>query len=494
MRSGTPISSAAISNTCTFDGAMILTIARKEFLEMTRDGRARLAALLVFALLGASILIGWKQYREIRSEVEAARRTVRNQWLHQAPKGPHQAAHYGTYAFKPRTALSLADIGVNRYTGVALFLEPHRQNDFRFRPAQDATVLERFGQMTASVTLQILIPLLIVMLTFGSFAGERESGTLRQVLSAGVKPIDLAWGKLLGATAVLAIFLAPATALGVAAILGNTLAAGEWDGVWRAVFLLGGFLLYFGAWSALCIAVSASCRSARLALIVLLTFWIGNCLVAPRVMADIASRLHPSGSALERYLQVTREAREGPDGHDPGDPHWKARKQELLKQHNVASVADLPFNFDGLVAVEAEKYTTDVYRRHFENVWMIHEAQDRTYRLGGLVAPMLAIQSLSMGLAGTDSGQQRHFATAAESYRSRMAIAMNSYIMTNVRYGDRQMVAGPELWKSLPDFEYMLPDTRWVLARHSLSIGVLAAWFAGSVVIAVWRAGRVRPA
>lgn len=473
---------------------MILTVARKEFLEMTRDGRARLAAVIVLALLAASILMGWKQYQENRVEVDAARRTVRDQWLNQAPKNPHQAAHYGTYAFKLLTALSLADTGVNRYTGVALFLEPHRQNDFRFRPAQDATVLERFGQMTASVTLQILLPLVIVMLAFSSFAGERESGTLRQVLSAGVRPIDLAWGKLIGTAWALGVLLVPAALLGAVAMLSNKLARGEFDGIWRAVFLAMGFLLYFGAWTALCLAVSASCPRPRIALIILLGFWIANCLVAPRAMADIAARIEPSGSALERYLAVSREAREGPDGHNSEDPYWKARRAQLLKQYKVTRVADLPFNFDGLVMVEAEKYTTDVYRQYFQGIWSVYEAQDRIYQLGGIAAPILAVQSLSMGLAGTDFGQQRHFAEAAEAYRTRMALAMNSYIMDHVHYGNRPANAGAELWKSLPDFQYTMPPVQWVLARHALSIGVLLAWFAGCLLVAVWRAARLRPA
>jgi len=472
---------------------VIATIARKEFLEMVRDGRARAASAAVLAMLIAALLMGWKEFRDVQTEIEAAKQTVRQQWLAQSPKNPHQAAHYGTYAFKPRNPLSLADSGINRFTGVALFLEPHRQNDLRFRPAQDATVLERFGQMTASATLEILLPLVIIMITFGSFAGEKESGTLRQVLSAGVQPRSLACGKFLGVGAALALLLAPATVMGVIVISPITLASGSWDSIARAAILSAGFLLYLGGWTLLCLCVSAWASSSRLALVILLGFWIGNCLVAPRAMADIAGRFHPSGSALESHLKVTREAREGPDGHNPNDPYWRSRKQELFKQYKVSNVADLPFNFDGLVAVEAEKYSTEVYRRHFREIWSVFERQDRVYRVGGMAAPMLAIQSLSMGLASTDFQQQRHFAEAAESYRARMALDMNGYIMNHVRYGDRQALAGRDLWETLPDFDYTMPDVRWVIANQRVSVTALAAWFGACFILAVWRAERVRP-
>ena len=472
---------------------VIFTIARKELLELSRDGRARAASAAVLAMLLSALLMGWHEFREVQREVDAAKQMVRGQWLAQSPKNPHQAAHYGTYAFKPRNPLSLADSGINRFSGVALFLEPHRQNDLRFRPAQDATVLERFGQMTASVTLQILLPLVIIMITFSSFAGEKESGTLRQVLSAGVRPRHLAWGKLLGIGAALAFVLVPAAVLGVVAMSPVTFASGSWDGVARAALLSVGFLLYLGGWALLCLGVSAWANSSRLALVILLGFWMANCLVAPRAMADIAERVHPSGSALERHLKVTREAREGPDGHNPDDPYWKSRKQELFKQYNVSSVSELPFNFDGLVAVEAERYSTEVYRRHFRELWSGYQRQDQVYRLGGIAAPMLAIQSLSMGLAGTDFQQQRHFAEAAERYRTRMALDMNAYIMNHVRYGDRQAIAGRDLWQTLPDFDYTMPDVAWVVSNQALSATVLIVWFGACLALAVWRSGKVSP-
>jgi ABC-2 type transport system permease protein len=345
--------------------------------------------------------------------------------------------------------------------------------------------------MTAAVTLQILLPLVIIMMTFSAFAGEKESGTLRQVLSAGVQPRRLASGKLLGVMAALALLLAPAALLGVGTLSLATM--GAQDGLARAAILLAMFGLYLGGWALFCLGVSAWASSSRLALVVLLAFWIGNCLVAPRAMADIASRLHPTGSALERHLAVTTEARQGPDGHNPDDPYWKVRKQELLKQYDVADVSQLPFNFDGLVAVEAEKYSTEVYRRHFREIWGVYARQDEAYRVGGLVAPMLAIQSLSMGLAGTDFAQQRHFAEAAETYRTKMALEMNGYIMNRVTYGDRLAVAGRDLWEQLPDFDYTMPDVGWAMSNQKLSVVVLLAWFAGSFAFAIWRAGRIRP-
>jgi ABC-2 type transport system permease protein len=64
---------------------MITRIARKEFTEMSRDGRFRLAALMVFSLLLVSLLTGWKRYRDIKTQHELAQRETRDRWLQQPP-------------------------------------------------------------------------------------------------------------------------------------------------------------------------------------------------------------------------------------------------------------------------------------------------------------------------------------------------------------------------------------------------------------------------
>lgn len=169
---------------------MIRLIARKEMMELARDGRLRWTATIVLLLLTAAALLGWTRSRDLAAQHDAARRATRAHWLEQPQKNPHSAAHYGIYAFKPKLVTSFVDDGVDPYTGVVAWLEAHKQNEFRWRPAQDATATQRAGLLTAAVVLQLLLPLLIILLTYGTFAGERESGTLRQLLSLGVAPRD----------------------------------------------------------------------------------------------------------------------------------------------------------------------------------------------------------------------------------------------------------------------------------------------------------------
>jgi ABC-2 type transport system permease protein len=110
---------------------MISRIARKELIETLRDGRFRILAAVVLAISIASLAAGWKYYRDVQTQHEQARRATREQWLAQPQKNPHSAAHYGIYAFKPKSRLSMIDTGIDPYVGVAAWLEAHKQNEFK---------------------------------------------------------------------------------------------------------------------------------------------------------------------------------------------------------------------------------------------------------------------------------------------------------------------------------------------------------------------------
>lgn len=193
---------------------MILTIAIKELRDTWRDGRFRIGGALLVILLAAASVLAWQQTERTRAERAAAAELDRKNWLEQGEKNSHSAGHYGVYAFKPIAPLSAFDRGVEPYVGSTVFLEAHRRNSAAFLPAQDATNMRRFGELTAALSLQVLVPLLIVLLAFGSLAAERERGTLRQLLSLGVDPQQLVLGKFLGIGFALALLLVPLVGVG----------------------------------------------------------------------------------------------------------------------------------------------------------------------------------------------------------------------------------------------------------------------------------------
>lgn len=471
---------------------MIYKIARKEFIETVRDRRFFVAALIVGGLLLASLALGWQHSRQIERQHAAAEEMTRRQWLNQGEKAPHSAAHYGVYAFKPQMPLAFVDRGVEAYTGVAVWLEAHKQNDFRYRPAADQTALARFGELTAATVLQILLPLLIILLAFNAFAGEREAGTLRQVLSLGVSAKNLAFGKVLGLTALLALLLVPATLIGGVALTLNGDQAGEPFSAGRFALLVAGYLLYLGVFIAVSLAVSARAASSRFALLALLGFWILSCLIAPRAATDAARRIYPTPSALEFTAAMENDIKGGTDGHNPSEKRLADLKIEAMRKYGVSKLEDLPVNFDGIALQAGEDFGNQVFDEHYGNLWNQFERQDKVRRIAAVLAPQLAVSSLSRGLAGTDFAQHRDFARAAENHRRLLIRTINVDVMTNARYGDTKYVANANLWERVPEFQYAAPETLSVLKKQTGGIIILFGWFIVSILAMIWATARMR--
>jgi ABC-2 type transport system permease protein len=457
---------------------MIVRIARKELLEMSRDGRFRVLAAMVLAVSIVSLAAGWKHYADVNRQHEAAQAATRHQWLSQPPKNPHSAAHYGVYAFKPRTQLAVIDTGIDPYVGVASWLEAHRQNEFKYRPAQDRTALQRFGEMTAAEALQVLMPLVIVLMTFGAFAGEREQGTLRQLLSLGVSRRALSAGKALGIAAALGLMLVPATAMGIGALALTSPGGTLLDNWSRPALMVATYAAYFGVITAVCLAVSARAQSSRLALVVLLGFWFVNSLVASRLASDIAGWLYPTPSAIEFQTAIEVELTDPREVQE----RLEKRKQELFARYSVDSVDALPIAFSGISLQEGEERANEVFDHHYGRLFVLYEQQNRVGAIGGLAAPMLSVRSLSMGLAGTDFAHHQHFVASAEAYRRQIQRVMNHAIAANQKPG-QVYLAGQELWGQVPEFDYAPPPTAWVLRHHIWSVVILGAWLIAALAV-----------
>lgn len=470
----------------------IATVARKEFTELVRDGRFRWAAAIVSALLTLSVLAGWQHQVRMKAQRESVQSAERDRWLGQRETVPHLAAHYGVFAFKPARLLSVVDTGIEPYVGESVFLEAHHQRLFQHKPAEDSTSVRRFGELTAAVTLQLLLPLLIVLLGYPMFVGEREQGTLRLLLSHGVSRRDLALGKALGLFGPLALVLSVGLIIGLAAIRMHS-PPGEWrQDVARVALMALGYLLYFGIFVGATFIVSAIGSSSRQALALLLTLWFANCLMAPQVATDIARRLHPTPGPLEFVAAMEDDKTRVMKWYD----RVAQVEQRLLKLHGVRSAKDLPVSPKGIALQEDEDETNAIADKHVSGLYETHERQNRVYQAGAIIAPILAVQSLSMALAGTDFAHHRAFADAAEAYRRMLVRTMNE---DDAAHSDpasapylEDYKAGRALWAKIPPFTYTPPDLKWALKKQWLGVMLLALWFVGVTAVAATVVSRLK--
>jgi ABC-2 type transport system permease protein len=459
---------------------MLKRIIRKELLELSRDGRFRWSAGVLLVLLLSSSIVGWWRYVEYQRLQQKVQAEERKRWLNKGEMDPHPAMHFGFYVYKPQLPLAAADDGIVPYVGSYTLLEAHKQTLFQDKPAEGEVPLRRLSDLTAALCLQTLAPLLIVLLGFSSFVGEAEQGTLQQLLSLGVRRRDLIFGKMLGIATPLAVVLAPAALIGSVAILLSS-ATIFTDMFERVTLTTLAYLLYFLIFLVITFTVSLVAKSSRQSLVVLLLFWFTACLIAPAVAFEIAARRHPTPTGFQFVSGIEEERRRRFFSHY--SERIKQIESELLVKYNVSATAELPVSPEGLMLLEEQQINDDIYNTAFHRLFGSYRQQNIFYQAGSIISPTIAIQSLSIGFAGTDTEAQEHFTEAARRYRSVMETTLNEDKAYNLTPGQR----GRELWEKIPPFRYAPPRAGWVLDNYVVSFSLLSAWLIVAL-LALWRA------
>ncbi len=459
--------------------SLVWTVARKETRETLRDGRFRWAAAGLLAVLCVAPVAAWRQWTAdtvLRTRAAAIQREA---WLDKGRMHPHMAAHYGTFVFKPMQPLAALDPGVDPQIGGFVFLEAHRQNHFAGRAAHSVAADSALGTPTVARLLQLVVPLLVLLLVFPAFSREREQQTLGLTLSSGIRARDLAVGKLLGSVMPVAGVLLPAAVVSVLAMVasaGTHVLVGTTP---RLVAWLTLYLAYYGVLMVLGLAVSAAARSSREALACLVALWFANSVMAPTVAIDLAARLRPLPTVAEFEASLEQDLAR----MLPFEARVADATSRLVREHGVASPGELPVDPRGVALAEGESESTEIYRRHIAALFDIYLAQERLYELWGAIAPGVAVERLSMALAGTDIAHHRRFAEAADVYREGLVQRLNQAIAVNEEIasqpGDTTLysryLAGRELWEQVPPFTYEAPPLSWALGQTfpSLLTGIL---------------------
>ncbi len=464
---------------------MLKLIIKKELLSSVRDVRLQVSGGILIFLMLTAILVGREDQKQIQLEREKAQSAMYDKWVNQGEKHPHSAAHYGQFAFKPKPVLSFLDVGLDNYTGISVFLEAHKQNEVLFSAAQDSNGMTRFGEMTAALILQVLLPLLIIFLTFNVFSKEREEGTLKLIHAQGLSMRQLFMGKVLGTYLMVLLIFLPMIVLAYL-LLGQQSTSLNTGVTSKFLLLSSNYAIYFLVFVLLCVSISAFSKNSGFSLLTLLGIWIVTCVIIPKATANLADKIYPTPSQFEFKKTIKDKVRKGIDGHNPSDVRLASLKEEVLDKYGVATIDDLPVNWSGIAMQAGEEYTDQVYDAEFTKIEKIFNFQNRVSEWAGFVNPYIAVRNLSMALAGTDFYHHVTFAKAAEDYRRSFVKKMNKDMEVNhkaeVAYSDYNV--GEEMWSSIEPFSYSQPNTTDILLKNWRSISALILWLTGLLLVA----------
>lgn len=449
-------------------------VAATQLRLMWRERRLLWLALAVLLLAGASVatsavrLSAQAQERRVVAEEEA------RLWDSQGVIDPHDAAHVGRAVPAPVRPLAAFDPGLSDFVGSSVFLEAHAQNPARHRPIEGGTALSRFGGFSAAWTLQVVAPLLIILAGFATLSGEVARARLRQELGAGASAAALVGGRLIALALAAGLLALVMIGISLPVILLQGVGGTEVAGF---AAIGGAYALYLLAFCALTVAASGLFASARTALVVLLGFWAVSTLLVPRVAPAVAETLEPTPSAPAFRAAVTEEAEKGIDVHDPTDPGVEAFKAELLARYEVSDLEDLPINFRGASYEYGEKLSTDLYNRHFDQLYDVYYRQEVVQRAFAIFSPTISLQPLSRAFAGTDFAAHLNYLRGVEDYRYRLIQTLNAEMK------DHKPPPGERYY--LADIATITRDVAYAPGRQRL-VDVAAAQIPNLAILLVW--------
>ncbi|MCD2516362.1 DUF3526 domain-containing protein [Massilia sp. G4R7] len=465
-------------------------IARDEWRYLFRDRAAVFSLLLLTVLTLLASFNAWEHQRHANAERARYQTEANQEFAAQPDRHPHRVVHYGHFLFRPLNPLAAFDPGIDGFTGHTLYLEGHRQNSANFGDVRQHSLLLRFGQLTPAFVLQVLAPLLLVFFGHAGVARERESGTLRVLLAQGVRSRELVLGKLLALAGFAALALAPP----VLALAGFAVSS---QAPWQpALVLAAGYAAWLLLWCLVVALVSTLARRGRDALLVLLTAWAVAVIMVPRWAPDMANAAVALPSRFEDNIRVQRDYLALGDAHNPDDPKFGAFRKQLLARYGVTRVEDLPVNYKGVIAMESERMSSELFNRYADAAFERQERQNAVVDAFSWISPTLALRRLSMASAGTDLAAYRRFLEQGERYRYDLVQGLNRIQAESLRYEDdtnpdKENRVARTHWQAFPPFHYTPAPLADSLRRAAYPGVVLLLWLAATGALCWFAAGRL---
>ncbi|HEA22924.1 hypothetical protein LCGC14_1357730 [marine sediment metagenome] len=455
----------------------IKNIIAVEWKNIIRTKTAMVLIAVFAVLLLFSAFIGIENKVEQNSIRQKYQEQVHDDYVNQPDRNPHRVSHYGYLVFRERPALSFFEFGIESFAGNSVFLEAHRQNTVNLSEAGFSNGMLRFGELSMALILQLLVPLFIFFIGYGTLADLKSNGVLKIMLAQGISAKKLIWGKTLG------IFSFTTAVFIGAVLLIFTIAFAVYpeelttEVVMRSIFAVGLYTLYFFICSWVTVVVSAKSSRGGTALICLIVLWMLCGIILPKMAQNIGQGIYPAISKLEFETNITEDLEKVGDSHNPDDVYYNRFKAKTLAEFGVNDVKDLPFNYVGHLMAEGERITTELYRAHFDELITTYAKQNSIASYLSFVNPYPMLRNLSMAVTGTDMAHYIDFQKQTEAYRYKQTQYFNELHKHEIdaEHSGTQRL-DKSRFKERETFQYNKRGLFWALSNQFTTLFALFFW------------------
>jgi ABC-type transport system involved in multi-copper enzyme maturation permease subunit len=280
---------------------MLKTIVRKEVLENIFSYRFPLFALICLLLIPLGMYVNQASYaKRVRDYSEQTR--LANE---AASALKIQDVMAGTVAIKGFRRPALLSVFTQGFESSLPRYYEFTQDGFKpgESASDDESILSVQGKVDFVFLVQMVISLIALLFAGDMVSGEKESGTLRAMLSNRLPRDTLLVGKIGGGYLALWIPFLLAFVLGTVVLLLGSFPLFAGDAPARILIIFLATSLFILAYFTIGIAVSTSAAKARTSLVAILIIWVAFQLIIPKLSDMLAQIVHPVRTETEVSLE-----------------------------------------------------------------------------------------------------------------------------------------------------------------------------------------------
>jgi ABC-type transport system involved in multi-copper enzyme maturation permease subunit len=239
------------------------------------------------------------------------------------------------------------------------------------------------------MVLRYLLAVLALVLSYNQVCGERQSGTLKQMLANHLSRRKILTAKLVAGLLTLAFMLALVLLLILAILWALNVSITTAD-YWRIGFLMLATYLYGVVFLAIGLTVSSLARTGSVAILICLAVWCLLVIVAPGLTAQIAEAFSPAPPAQQAYMEklaIERNMKGGEVLRGEAEKLREANRQAL----------------DAIGSVDRD-FLNQVRR------------QESLAQILGLFSPATAFESVATTFAGTGIAEEHELIRQLNAY------------------------------------------------------------------------------
>jgi|GEM_PF-3978828 len=269
---------------------MIWTIAKREFFEKILDFRVIVSFVIAIVLTVVATIVAGTDYHVRKAEYDKLTAEYQLQL-----KSVKVYSQYKPVVCYPPAPLSVLSRGIDIPTPIKVDIAIDNVPRYDPRTAGSNPMMSMFDTLDIATVVRVLFSLLVILLTFDSFSGERENGTLRQTLSNPVSRMSLLYGKFIGTLMIVAIVVCLTFLVTLIMVRATSGISFSVDTYIRALLMAGATLIYLAVFAALGIAASLWFRHSSTSLVMLLIVWFGIAILFPNLATYVASEWEGTG-------------------------------------------------------------------------------------------------------------------------------------------------------------------------------------------------------